>query len=142
MGDRWLARQTLDVDLRHYQRLVANGLLALRFKGFKSWGQNPDFLYFGGNSEMRGYDYLQFLGHKAFFADVELRYPLIEAMLTPFGVLGGLRGVLFFDIGGSGFNNQDVPALHRQGRGNPGPAGLRVRPVRQRHSGLQRSRSR
>ena len=106
LSSDWLSRRTLDVDLRHYQRLVANGVLALRFKGFQSWGRNPDFLYFGGNSEMRGYDYLQFLGHKAFFANAELRFPLIEAMLTPVGVLGGLRGVMFFNIGGGGFNGQ------------------------------------
>ena len=34
----------------------------LRVRGFKSIGDYPDFLYFGGNSEMRGYDYLQFVG--------------------------------------------------------------------------------
>ena len=101
-------RQTLDVDARHYTRLVANGVLALRFRGFKSWGRNPDFMYFGGNSEMRGYDYLEFLGHKGFFANAELRFPLIEAMLTPIGVLGGLRGVLFINIGSTGFNNMDT----------------------------------
>ena len=106
-GDRWLQRRTLDVDFRHYQRLVANGVLAFRFKGFKSWGQNSDYLYFGGNSEMRGYEYLQFIGHKAFFANVELRYPMIDAALTPIGTIGGLRGVLFFNIGGGVFNNQD-----------------------------------
>jgi hypothetical protein len=88
LGGQWLSRQTLEVDLRHYQRLVANGVLAFRLKMHKSWGQNPDFMYFGGNSEMRGFDYLQFSGHKAFFANVELRYPMVEAMLTPFGVLG------------------------------------------------------
>jgi outer membrane protein assembly factor BamA len=60
-------------------------------------------LYFGGNSEMRGYDYLQFLGNKAFFTNAELRFPLIEAALTPIGVVGGLRGVMFFNFGGSGF---------------------------------------
>jgi outer membrane protein assembly factor BamA len=103
---QWLSRQTVDIDLRHYQRVVANGVLATRLKMFKSFGTNPDFLYFGGNSEMRGYEYLQFLGHEAFFANVELRYPLVEAALTPFGVFGGLRGVFFFDIGGGGFNNQ------------------------------------
>ncbi len=27
-------------------------------------------------------------------------------MLTPLGVLGGLRGVFFANIGGSGFNDQ------------------------------------
>jgi WD40-like Beta Propeller Repeat len=99
-----LSRQTVALDLRHYTRLAANGVLALRFKGQKSYGSAPDFMYFGGNSELRGYDYLQFLGHKAFFANAELRFPLIEAMLTPFGVLGGLRGVFFAGIGGAGFN--------------------------------------
>ncbi len=85
----------MGADIRHYTRLAANGVLALRFKAQKSWGQQPDFMYFGGNSELRGYDYLQFIGHKAFFANAELRFPLIDAMLTPFGVLGGLRGVFF-----------------------------------------------
>ncbi len=36
-------------------------------RAFKSWGRNPDFMYFGGNSEMRGYQYLEFIGQKAFF---------------------------------------------------------------------------
>jgi hypothetical protein len=43
---------------------------------------------------------------KAFFTNVELRFPLIEAMLTPVGVLGGLRSVLFFNVGAGGFNGQ------------------------------------
>jgi len=110
-NNNWLGKQTIDVDLRHYQRLVNNGVLAMRLKGFRSWGPTPDFLYFGGNSEMRGYEYLQFIGHKAFFTDVELRYPLAEAILTPFGVIGGLRGVVFFNLGGSGFNNANFNAF-------------------------------
>jgi hypothetical protein len=98
-----LSRQTADLDARYYLRLGTNGVLALRARGFKSWGEFPGYLYFGGNSEMRGYDYLQFLGNKAFFTNAELRFPLIEAALTPIGVVGGLRGVMFFNFGGSGF---------------------------------------
>src|SRR5690606_17759508 len=60
----------------------------------------------GGNSEMRGYEYLQFLGNEGFFVNAELRFPLIEAMLTPIGVLGGLRGAFFVNVGGAGFNGQ------------------------------------
>src|SRR4051812_14947569 len=45
-----LSRQTIDADLRHYLRLGSNGLLATRFKGFRSSGAYPDFTYFGGNS--------------------------------------------------------------------------------------------
>jgi Tol biopolymer transport system component len=104
-----LSRQTLDADLRHYLRLGANGVLATRFKGFKSFGEFPDFTYFGGNSELRGYDYLQFSGQNAWFANAELRFPLIEAALTPVGVIGGIRGVFFANIGGAWFDNQPSP---------------------------------
>ena len=55
---------------------------------------------------MRGYDYLQFAGQNAFFANAELRFPLIEAALTPIGVIGGVRGVFFANIGGVEFNGQ------------------------------------
>ena len=58
-------------------------------------------MYFGGNSELRGYDYLQFAGQNVVFANAELRFPLIEAALTPIGVIGGIRGVFFADIGGA-----------------------------------------
>jgi hypothetical protein len=100
-----LSRQTIDADARYYLRLGTNGVLALRARGFKSWGDFPDFIYFGGNSELRGYDYLEFLGQRAFFTNAELRFPLINAMLTPLGVMGGIRGVLFFGWGGSGYND-------------------------------------
>ena len=98
-----LSRQTFDGDARKYFRLGATGLLALRARGFKSTGDNPDFTYFGGNSELRGYEYLQFVGQNAFFANAELRFPLIEAMATPIGVLGGVRATLFAGLGGAYF---------------------------------------
>ena len=101
-----LSRQTFDADLRHYLRLGGSGLLATRLRGFKSTGDFPDFLYFGGNSELRGYDYLEFAGQNTVFANAELRFPLIEAALTPIGVIGGIRGVFFAGIGGAWFNNQ------------------------------------
>jgi WD40-like Beta Propeller Repeat len=101
-----LSRQTFDGDARKYFRLGATGLLALRARGFKSKGDNPDFTYFGGNSELRGYEYLQFVGQNAFFANAELRFPLIEAMATPIGVLGGIRATLFAGIGGAYFEGQ------------------------------------
>ena len=59
--------------------------------------------------ELRGYDYLQFVGQNAVFANAELRFPLIEAALTPIGVIGGIRGVFFADIGGAWFSNQPSP---------------------------------
>jgi outer membrane protein assembly factor BamA len=107
VGDA-LSRQTADVDARYYLRLGGTGLLALRARGFKSWGEAPDFMYFGGNSEMRGYEYLEFLGSNAAFLNAELRFPFIEAMLTPLGILGGVRGVLFANMGGANFEGQSI----------------------------------
>jgi hypothetical protein len=114
LGGSWLSKNTMSGDGRYYLRLAANGVLALRLFGQKSWGTNPDFFNFGGNSEMRGYEYLEFIGQKGFFANAELRFPLIEAMLTPIGVLGGLRGVFFANLGGAGFNARKFKLLTRR----------------------------
>jgi len=97
------SRQTADGDARYYLRLATNGVLAFRARGYKSWGEFPGYLYFGGNSELRGYDYLEFLGNKAMFLNAELRFPLIEAALTPLGVIGGLRGIAFAGLGAAGY---------------------------------------
>jgi hypothetical protein len=104
-----LSRQTFDLDYRHYFRIGGSGLFATRIRGFRSSGDSPDFIYFGGNSELRGYNYLQFAGSRDVFADVELRFPLIEAALTPIGIVGGVRGVFFAGIGGAWFQNQPSP---------------------------------
>jgi outer membrane protein assembly factor BamA len=40
------------------------------------------------------------------YANAELRFPLIEAALTPIGVIGGIRGVFFAGIGAAWFGNQ------------------------------------
>jgi outer membrane protein assembly factor BamA len=107
LGDT-LSRQTVDVDLRKYVRLGTTGLLALRARGFNSWGESPNFLYYGGNSEMRGYEYLEFLGNRLAFLNAEIRFPLIEAMLTPIGVMGGIRGLFFVNLGGGAFEGQSI----------------------------------
>ena len=114
LGSSILGKQTLDADARYYHRIGENGLLALRGRAFKSFGDFPDFIYFGGNSEMRGYEYLEFIGHNATFFNAELRFPLIEAMLTPIGVLGGVRGTFFFDVGGAGLNGRPFTMFSRQ----------------------------
>lgn len=103
----FLSKQTIDFEARKYIRLASTGLLAVRYRGFKSWGTNPDFTFFGGNADLHGYDYLSFLGQKAFYANAQLRFPIVEAMLTPFGQVGGIRGNFFFDIGGAGINGSD-----------------------------------
>jgi hypothetical protein len=127
-----LSRQTGDVDARYYVRLAANGVLALRAYGFKSWGDAPGYTFFGGNSEMRGYEYREFLGHKAFYTNAELRFPLIQAMATPIGILGGVRGVFFFNFGGAGLEGNQFKVWDNKGTTIPPvftSTGVVVRPA-------------
>ncbi|MEP7117889.1 MAG: hypothetical protein ABI880_09915, partial [Acidobacteriota bacterium] len=113
LGNSTLSRQTGDIDARKYFRVAGSGVLALRAKGFKSWGDNPGYYYFGGNSEMRGYDYLEFVGQNAGHINAEFRIPLINAMATPIGILGGVRGTLYFNAGGASWANTSFKALTR-----------------------------
>ncbi len=102
-----LQRTTVDADLRKYLRLgTTSALLAVRGHGFHSTGDNPDYFYFGGNMELRGFPYLSFAGNQGFFANAELRLPLIHLAATPIGILGPLRGTMFFGIGGAHFKGQ------------------------------------
>jgi hypothetical protein len=102
-----LSRQVVDIDARKYLRLGSTStLLALRARGFYSTGSNPAIYYFGGNMELRGYPYLSFSGNEGFFANAELRLPIIHAMLTPIGILGPVRGSLYFGIGGAKYKGQ------------------------------------
>jgi hypothetical protein len=119
LGESTLTRKTVDADVRYYLRMGGSGLLALRARGFRSWGQQSEFMYFGGNSEMHGYDYLSFIGDRVGFVNAELRFPLIEAMLTPVGVLGGIRGVLFANLGGGSFGETTDPAKAPLNPGDP-----------------------
>ena len=62
---------------------------------------------------MRGYDYLSFTGQQAFFLNAELRFPLIEAMATPIGILGGIRGAFFANVGGATWEGQSFKFMTR-----------------------------
>ncbi len=102
-----IKRTTFQGDVRKYFRLGGtSSVFALRARGFRSTGDNPDIFYFGGNQELRGYPYLSFAGDQGFFANAELRIPLVNVAATPIGLVGPLRGTLFFGIGGAKFRGQ------------------------------------
>ena len=77
---------------------------AFRLFGGASWGQSPNVFYFGGLDTVRGFDFREFVGDRAFYTNLELRFPLIDALVFPFGVLQGIRGRLFLDVGGAWFD--------------------------------------
>ena len=103
-----LSRQTLDVDARYYLRLGSTGVLALRVRGFKSMRRRrPTSSTSAATPRCAATTTCSSSGRTSSFANAELRFPLIEAALTPIGVLGGIRGVFFANIGGGWFNDQD-----------------------------------
>jgi hypothetical protein len=102
-----LSRHTVELDARKYLRLGGSGVLAGRVRGFRSGGENPEVFYFGGNMELRGYQYLGFVGHEGFFANLELRLPIIDLMKTPIGILGPVRATLYGGVGAAKVRGQN-----------------------------------
>ncbi len=102
-----LSRHTVDGDVRHYQRVGNTSLvLATRLRGFYSSGERPDLFYFGGNMELRGFPYYSLAGNQGFFANAEIRFPVIDVMKTPLGILGPVRGSAYLGIGGAKFKGE------------------------------------
>ena len=102
-----LSRQTADIDARYYQRLGATGLLALRARALPAAGAwRPTSCISAATRRCAATSISQFVGDHAAFFNAELRFPLIEAMLTPIGILGGIRGVFFANLGGGHFEGQ------------------------------------
>lgn len=95
------------VDFRQYVQLTSRSLLAIRAFGGASTGAVPNFYYFGGMDTLRGYDFRSIVGNRAFYANVELRFPLIDYLVTPVIALNQIRGSIFFDIGGAYFQGED-----------------------------------
>jgi outer membrane protein assembly factor BamA len=103
----FIARNTLEFDARKYLRVGGTSmLLATRVRGFRSTGDQPRLFGFGGNMELRGYNYLSFVGSNGFFANAELRIPLIDVMLTPLGLMGPVRGTVFGGMGGAHYPDE------------------------------------
>lgn len=103
----FISRNTLEFDARKYLRVGGTSmLLATRVRGFHSTGDQPRLFGFGGNMELRGYNYLSFVGSTGFFANAELRLPLIDVMLTPLGLMGPVRGTVFGGVGGAHYPDE------------------------------------
>jgi Tol biopolymer transport system component len=94
------------LDWREYRQLTSRTLIAARLYGAWSEGNTPNIHYFGGLNTLRGYDFRSLIGHKAGFANVEFRFPLVDVLATPFVVLQQIRGTLFFDVGAANIEGQ------------------------------------
>ncbi len=99
-----LSFTTATLDFRKYYMFSRETQLAGRFFGATSQGSHPACFYLGGANTLRGYDDYVFEGNNLALASVELRFPFIHRLVTGGPIplsLGGIRGVMFFDIGGA-----------------------------------------
>jgi len=98
---------TFSLDARKYVPLTRRSNLAFRLFGYHSSGNFPDPFFLGGLDTIRGYETYEFSGHRGFYANVEVRFPLIDQLSFPLLQFQGIRGVVFLDIAGSWFKGDD-----------------------------------
>jgi Tol biopolymer transport system component len=112
-----LSFTTTMLDFRKYFMFTRGTQLATRLLGATSQGTNPAWFYIGGAYNLRGYKDFEFEGNNVLFASLELRYPFIDRLIMRGPIplqLGGLRGALFFDIGGAWSGDPgDLRVAHR-----------------------------
>jgi WD40 repeat protein len=94
------------LDARKYFPLTLRSNFAVRVWGGISGGTRPTPFFIGGLDTIRGVDFRSMVGDRAFFGNLEFRFPLIDVLATPVLGFRGIRGVIFFDTGAAWFKNQ------------------------------------
>ena len=95
------------MDLRKYFRLGQGTVFALRGRGLQLGRREPGHLLLRRqHGAARVTPTARIAGNEGFFANAELRIPLIDIMKTPLGILGPVRGTLFAGIGGAQFKGE------------------------------------
>jgi len=103
-AEGFFSNTTAQADLRQYLYLGSDALLALRWEGWASRGQDPYISYYGGNNQVRSAYFYNIVSTEGWFANAEFRLPLINAASTLIGTIGPVRAVFFFDVTRSKFN--------------------------------------
>jgi dipeptidyl aminopeptidase/acylaminoacyl peptidase len=91
----------VDLDARQHFQFTERSGLALRLFAGLAEGNVPSPYYIGGFNTLRGYDFRTLVGDRAFFANLEYRFPLVDILATPVIGFRGIRGRIFLDVGGA-----------------------------------------
>jgi WD40 repeat protein len=105
LDDSGTLTSTIGIDFRQYIRLSRRNQLAVRLWGAQSDGNFPSPIYIGGLDTLRGFEYASIVGDRAFFANLEYRFPMIDLLALPFMAIQGIRGNIFLDIGGAYYSS-------------------------------------
>lgn len=107
-SNRFIKNTTVEGDFRKYLYLGGNSLFAFRLYGFASRGKNPYISYYGGNNQVRSADYFGIVATEGWYANLELRLPLINIASTFIGAIGPVRATAFFDVTRSKIKGYDA----------------------------------
>ena len=105
-----------ELDVRQYLAVSQRSNLALRLYAGYAGGNQPIPLYFGGLDDLRGVDFRSMIGDRAFYTNIEYRFPLIDLLATPVLNFRSVRGRVFLDVGGAWFEEfgQDFDFLEQR----------------------------
>jgi len=101
---------SVSADARKYFRISEGTLFAVRGTGLYSNNESGDFILMGGSNMLRAYPHGSLVGNRAFYGSAELRFPFIDAIVFPKGILiGPIRGFIFGDYAVANFDNSSFP---------------------------------
>ncbi|PIE01204.1 MAG: hypothetical protein CSA81_12665, partial [Acidobacteria bacterium] len=97
------------LSFRAYKEMTRRSLLAFRLYADVSNGDIPDLFSLGGSNRLRGdFYYNQFTGTRRVLATTEIRFPIIDVLHLPFGlILNNVRAALYVEAGGTWFQGDD-----------------------------------
>ena len=93
-----------ELDYREYLEVSQRSNMAIRVYAGYAGGNQPIPLYFGGLDDLRGVDFRSMVGDRAFYTNIEYRFPLIDVLATPVLNFRSIRGRVFLDTGGAWFD--------------------------------------
>lgn len=99
-----LALTNVIFDARRYLGLGRRSTIAARLLLGSNFGADQSYFYLGGIDTIRGYDYEALVGTRIGLLNLEVRIPFIDVLHFGWPVpwtLGGIRGILFADMGGA-----------------------------------------
>lgn len=92
-----------EMEVRQYLSVSQRSNFALRLYAGYAGGNQPIPLYFGGLDDLRGVAFRSMIGDRAFYTNLEYRFPLIDVLATPVINFRSIRGRVFLDVGGAWF---------------------------------------
>ncbi len=111
VGNAFEGYVSTTVQARTYKRLSDGVLFAGRVDLMTSSRANGDFMLLCGPDRLRGCGYGSIVGNQIAYGSMELRFPVLDAIVGPGRLnFGGVRGFLFTDAALARFSGETFPA--------------------------------